>query len=70
MQRAFLQRVMEGTLRQELRKRPLDLYRVLRTTINGTAVDDGWSVVEMDLLVLSLRNLRSYAIAYSMAEPG
>lgn len=69
-QHRFLQRVMEGTLHQELRKRPLDLYRVLSTTIDGTAVDDGWSVAEMDLLVLSLRNLRSYAIDYSMAEPG
>lgn len=69
VQHDFLQRVMEGTLHQELRKRPLDLYRVLSTTIDGTAVDDGWSVAEMDLLVLSLRNLRSYAISYGMAQP-
>lgn len=68
-QHEFLQRVMAGTLSQELRKRPLDLYRVLSTTIDGTAVDDGWSVAEMDLLVLSLRNLRSYAITYAMAQP-
>lgn len=68
-QHAFLERVMEGALHQELRKRPLDLYRVLSTTIDGTAVDDGWSLVEMDLLVLSLRNLRSYAITYGVAQP-
>lgn len=69
VQHDYLRRVMAATLHQELRKRPLDLYRALSTTIDGTAVDDGWSVVEMDLLVLSLRNLRSYAITYAMAEP-
>lgn len=69
LQHEFLRRVMEGTLHQELRKRPLDLYRVLSTTIDGTSVDDGWTVVEMDVLLLSLRNLRSYQISYATAQP-
>lgn len=69
-QHDFLQRVMDGTLRQELRKRPLDLYRVLSTTVDGTAVDDDWSPLEMDVLMLQLRNLRSAGITYEMARPG
>lgn len=68
VQHEFLQRVMEGTLHQELRKRPLDLYRVISTMVDGTAVDDGWSVVEMNVLVFSLRNLRSYEITYATAQ--
>ncbi|RYB94889.1 hypothetical protein EUA93_11335 [Nocardioides oleivorans] len=70
VQHEYLQQAMEATLHQELRKRPLDLYRALSTTVDGTAVDDGWSVLEMDLLVLGLRNLRSLDITYAMAQPG
>jgi hypothetical protein len=70
VQHEFLKQAMEATLHQELRKRPLDLYRALTTTIDGTAVDDGWSVLAMDLLVLELRNLRSLDITYAMAQPG
>lgn len=70
VQQAFLKRVMEGTLHQELRKRPLGLYRALTTTIDGTAVDAEWSVLGLDLLVVELRNLRSLDIGYSMARPG
>lgn len=69
-QHDFLQRVIEGALRQELRKRPLDLYRTLSTTVDGTAVDTEWSVLEIDALVVALRNLRSFAITYAMAQPG
>lgn len=68
-QHDFLRRVLEATLHAELRKQPLNLLRALRTTADGTAVDEGWSVVEMDLMVLSLRNLRSHEIAFSMAQP-
>ncbi|PKH37449.1 hypothetical protein SAMN05192575_101429 [Nocardioides alpinus] len=69
-QHDFLGRVLEGTLHAELRKQPLNLLQALRTTAAGTAVDDGWSVVELDLMVLSLRNLRSSEITFSMAQPG
>jgi hypothetical protein len=68
-QRAFLQQVMEGTLHQEMRKRPSDLYRVLSATVRGTAIDDGWSILDMDRLLFELRNLRSSAISYSAARP-
>lgn len=70
VQHDFLRRVLEGTLRAELRKQPFDLFRALLTTADGTAVDDGWSIVEMDGMVLSLRNLRSHEISFSMARPG
>lgn len=70
VQHDFLRRVMEGTLHAELRKQPLNLLRALRTTAAGTAVDDGWSVVELDVVVLSLRNLRTHEIAFSMGQPG
>ena len=59
VQHDFLRAVLEGTLHAELRKQPLDLYRALSTTADGTAVDDEWSVVELDGCVFSLRNLRS-----------
>lgn len=66
----FLRRVMEGTLNAELRKQPRDLYRALSTTADGTAVDDALSFIELDWMLLSLRNLRSQEITYSMARPG
>lgn len=69
VQHDYLKQAMEATLHQELRKRPLDLYRALSTTVDGTAVDDDWSVLGMDLLVLELRNLRSLDITYAMAQP-
>ncbi len=70
VQHDFLRRVMEGTLHAELRKQPRNLYRALSTTAAGTAVDDEWSVLELDRMLLSLRNLRSGEITYSMARPG
>lgn len=70
VQHEFLRRVMEGTLHAELRRQPFDLFRALATTADGTAVDDGWSVIELDRTLLSLRNLRSHEIAYAMARPG
>ena len=69
VQHDFLGRVLEGTLHAELRKQPLNLFRALLTTADGTAVDDGWSVIELDGMVLSLRNLRSHEISFSMARP-
>ncbi|GAA1935134.1 hypothetical protein [Nocardioides hwasunensis] len=69
-QQDYLRQVMEATLHQEMRKRPLDLYRALSTTVDGTAVDDGWSIVDLDRLLLELRDLRSLDITYAMARPG
>ncbi|MCY7401622.1 MAG: hypothetical protein LH477_11845 [Nocardioides sp.] len=70
VQHAYLRRVMEGTLHAELRKQPLNLYRALSTTASGTAIDDDWSVLELDRLLVSLRNLRSQHLEFSMALPG
>jgi hypothetical protein len=70
VQHDFLRRVLEGTLHAELRKQPLTLLSVLWTTADGTSVDDTWSALEMDLLVLSLRNLRSSEITFAVAPPG
>lgn len=68
-QHTFLQKVMDGTLHQELRKEPWNLYRALSTTVDGTAIDDDWSVLGLDLLLFQLRSLRSLDIVYAMAEP-
>ena len=70
VQHDFLRRVMEATLHAELRKQPRNLWRALSTTADGTAIDDDWSTIELDRLLLSLRNLRSHEITYSMAVPG
>ncbi|MFC7724036.1 hypothetical protein ACFQW6_02885 [Nocardioides sp. GCM10028917] len=69
VQHDYLREVLEGTLHAELRKQPLNLYRALITTASGTAIDDEWSVLELDLLLLSLRNLRSQHIEFSNAQP-
>ncbi|MCY4726956.1 hypothetical protein NYO98_11770 [Nocardioides sp. STR2] len=67
-QHDYLRLVLEGTLHAELRKQPLALYRALRTTASGVAVDDTWSVLELDLLVLHLRDLRSADITFTAAR--
>ncbi|WP_416954189.1 hypothetical protein ACNKF0_17815 [Nocardioides sp. T5] len=64
-QHDYLRLVLEGTLHAELRKQPLALYRALRTTASGVAIDDTWSVAELDLLVLHLRDLRSADISFA-----
>lgn len=69
-QQDFLKVVMEGTLHAEMRTHPFDLYRAISTTVDGTAVDDGWNVLELDRLLFSLRGLRSHGITYAMAAPG
>jgi hypothetical protein len=70
LQLDYLRQVVDGVLHAELRKQPLDLYRALRLTAGGTAVDDGWSALELDLFVLHLRNLRSHEITFSTASSG
>ena len=65
VQHDYLRLVLEGTLHAELRKQPHRLYRTLRTTASGVAVDDTWSVLELDLLVLHLRDLRSADIRFA-----
>jgi hypothetical protein len=66
-QHDYLRLVLEGTLHAELRKQPLSLYRALRTTASGVALDDTWTVAELDLLVLHLRDLRSADISFAAA---
>jgi hypothetical protein len=66
-QHDYLRLVLEGTLHAELRKQPRNLYRALRTTASGIAIDDTWSVLELDLLVLRLRDLRSAEIRFATA---
>lgn len=67
-QQDYLRRIAEGALHQEMRKHPVDLYRALSTTVEGTAVDDDLSLLELDLLVFSLRDLRSNAITFTGAR--
>lgn len=66
-QHDYLREVLEGTLHAELRKQPLDLYRALSTVAGGAAVDDEWSLLEMDRFVVHLRDLRSADITFSRA---
>ena len=66
-QHDYLRLVLEGTLHAELRKQPLALYRALRTTASGVAIDDTWSLAELDLLVVHLRDLRSADISFAAA---
>ena len=66
-QHDYLRLVLEGTLHAELRKQPLSLYRALRTTASGVAIDDTWTIAELDLLVLHLRDLRSADISFAAA---
>ncbi len=68
-QHDYLRDVLEGTLHAELRKQPLELYRALSTVAGGAAVDDEWSLLEMDRFVLHLRDLRSADITFSRATP-
>ena len=63
-QAAFLRALMDDTLHQEMRKRPLLLYHFLDTVTRSTSVDEGWSTGSMRGLVWSLRNLRSANISY------
>ena len=65
----YLDELLEATLHTELRTQPVTLYRHLRTVAGGVALDDGWSLFELDLLVLSLRDLRSAHILLTSAAP-
>ncbi|MDR7252396.1 hypothetical protein J2X46_001372 [Nocardioides sp. BE266] len=67
-QHDYLRAVLEGTLHAELRKQPLNLYRALSTVAGGAAVDDEWSLLELDRFVVHLRDLRSAQIAFSTAD--
>jgi len=69
-QHDYLREVLEGTLHAELRKQPLDLYRALSTVAGGAAVDDEWSLLELDRFVVHLRDLRSADISFSTARAG
>lgn len=70
VQHDYLREVLEGTLHAELRKQPLNLYRALSTVACGAAVDDDWSLLELDRFVVHLRDLRSAEITFSTARAG
>lgn len=70
VQHDYLRGVLEGTLHTAMRKHAWDVYRVLNVTASGVAIDDEWSLLELDRLVIRLRNLRSQHIVFSMARPG
>lgn len=70
VQHDYVRDVLKETLHVELRRKPLALYRQLRTTASGLAIDDEWTIAELDWLLISLRNLRSRDIDFSTARPG
>ena len=63
-QHEYLQQVLACTLHTEMRRKPWTVYAALDTVSRGMAVDEEWSMLDMDLLVLSLRDLRSAAIEF------
>lgn len=67
-QHAYLQVVLENTLQTAMRSRPWQVYGALSTAAEGTAVDDEWSFLELDWLVLRMRDLRSHDIRFSIAR--
>ena len=69
VQQTYLRTVLQASLHAELRKEPLNLYRALSTVAGGAAIDDGWSILELDRLVFSLRDLRSRQIEFFRAQP-
>lgn len=67
-QHRFLRRMLEDTLHTEMRKQPWTLDEALSTVTRGMAVEAEWSVLEMSLLLLSLRDLRSADIEFRRAH--
>lgn len=66
----FMQEVLELTLEAEMRKEPWTLYGALHTIAGGTAIDAEWSLLDLHLLAVSLRDMRSAQIEYAtIAEP-
>lgn len=63
----FLRYLAEDTLHAEMRKQPWLVYQALDTVTDGLAVDDEWSSLELTLLGLSLRDLRSSDITFDVA---
>lgn len=68
VQQEFLLQVLENTLHSEMRMQPWALYRGLRTVAEGMAVEEGWATYDMNRLVFSLRNMRSYEIHFGDAD--
>ena len=69
VQHDYLQVVVENSLHTAMRSRPWQVYGMLSAAVDGTAVDDDWSLVELDRLVLELRDLRSQNIRFAIARP-
>ncbi len=67
-QQAFLREVLEDTLHAEMRKEPWTLYNALHTVAEGMAVEEGWSTFDMNRLVFSMRNLRSFEIVFGAMD--
>jgi hypothetical protein len=63
-QQEFLEAVLQDALHWEMAREPWNLYGALRTVSRGMAVEQDWSVLDMNLLVLSLRDLRSADIHF------
>lgn len=63
-QQEFMKATLVDTLHAEMRTRPWSLYAALDTVSRGMAVDSGWSMLEMDRLLFSLRDLRSAQIEF------
>ena len=69
MRHDYLQLVLEGSLHTAMRSRPWQVWGMVSAAADGTAIDDDWSLVELDRLVLQMRDLRSHDIAFAMAQP-
>lgn len=69
-QQAVLRQVLDESLHTSMRKKPWLLYRAMHTMASGMAVEQGWSTVDMHVLAISLRDLRSASIVFGVAGPG
>lgn len=68
-QQEFLRSVLASALHAEMRQQPWTLYAALDTVARGMAVEAGWSMLSMDLLVLSLCSLRSADVEFRALPP-
>ena len=66
-QMEYLRLLTDETLHTRMRKRPVEVYRVVDALVRSTAVDAEWSSGEMRGLAFSLRNLRSRNIVFLAA---
>ena len=67
-QQAVLRDVLDESLHTAMRKKPWMIYRAMHTVASGMAVDQEWSMLDMNLLAISLRDLRSAQILFGSAD--